>query len=71
MVMSPMSGPEVAQKFTSVYKLHSVTAMCINLYIFHIVVGNFALDIDASHMSENIVKQTLWNVFSQTVDILI
>jgi len=28
-------------------------------------------DIDASHMSENIVKQTLWNVFCQTVDILI
>jgi len=28
-------------------------------------------NIDASHMSENIVKQPLWNVFCQTVDILI
>jgi len=28
-------------------------------------------NIDASHMSENTVKQMLWNVFCQTVDILL
>ena len=28
-------------------------------------------NIDTSHMSENIVKQTLWNVFSHTADILL
>jgi len=26
-------------------------------------------NIDASYVSENIIKKTLWNVFAQTVDI--
>ena len=43
----------------------------LNYYELLATCSKYSYNIDASHMSENTVKQTLWNVFCQNVDILI
>ena len=47
--------------------------LCHGLKYYEPFISNLysKYNIDASHVSENIVKQTLWNVFCQTVDKII
>jgi len=68
----PVAAPRTRNDLPNQICLNNVVLQTLSgLNYYELLATCNKYNIDASYMSENIVKQTLWNVFSQTVDILI